>query len=74
MQLEHNSIIYNHQQSPPMYINTNPHRSQHLTNFTNAQIHKVTYSIMTQSIQISQLDMHGHTSKDSTMQNHLICI
>ena len=31
-----------------MYIYTNPHRSQHSTNFTNAQIHQVTYSIMTQ--------------------------
>ena len=50
MQLEHNSIIYNHQQSPPMYIYTNQHRSQHSTNFTNAQIHQVTYSIMTQFI------------------------
>jgi len=33
-----------------MYIYTNPHRSQHSTNFTNAQIHQVTYSIMTQFI------------------------
>jgi len=50
MQLEHSLIIYNHQQSPPMYIYTIPHRSQHSTNFTNAQIHQVIYSIMTQFI------------------------
>jgi len=25
MQLEHSSIIYNHQHNPPMYIYTNPH-------------------------------------------------
>jgi len=50
MQLEHSSVIYNHQQTPPMYIYTNPHKSQHSTNFTNVQIHQVTYSIMTQFI------------------------
>jgi hypothetical protein len=53
MQLEHSSIIHNHQQNPSMYIYTNPHKSQHSTNFTNAQIHQVTYSIMEQFINYS---------------------
>ena len=41
MQLEHNSIIHNHQQNPPMYIYTNPHNHNI---HQNPPMHKFTKS------------------------------
>jgi hypothetical protein len=70
MQLEHSSIIYNHQQSPPMYIYTNPLRSQHSTNFTNAQFHQVTYSIMTQFINQSITNVTSMYSSNTLIINN----
>jgi hypothetical protein len=70
MQLEHGSFIYNHQQSPPMYIYTNPHRSQHSINFTNAQIHQVTYSIMTQFINQSIPNVTSMYSSNTLIINN----
>ena len=74
MQLEHISIIYNHQQNPPMYIYTNPHNYD-IPNFTNAQIHQVTYSLMPRLINysnpMSQVCIHQIHLSSSNHHSHV---
>jgi hypothetical protein len=67
MQLEHSSINYNHQQSPPMYIYTS-HIDHNIQQF--AQIHQVTYSITTQFINQSIPNVTSMYSSNTLIINN----
>jgi predicted 2-oxoglutarate/Fe(II)-dependent dioxygenase YbiX len=67
MQLKHSSIIYNHQQSPPMYIYAS-HIDHNIQQFP--QIHQVTYSIMTQFINQSIPNVKSMYSSNTLIINN----